>query len=67
MADRTYGKVKFFNATKGFGFITTPDGDVFFHQKALPHDVSTIANGTSVSFVKVIEAKGPRASDLKIV
>ncbi len=47
------GKVKFFNATKGYGFIA-PDGaskDVFVHISAVERaGLTDLAEGTSVSF-----------------
>ena len=47
------GKVKFFNESKGFGFITTDAGeDVFVHISAL-EDGMTLNEGDSVSFEEV--------------
>ena len=46
----SYGTVKFFNDSKGFGFITPEDGgkDVFVHASGL--NENTIADGDQVSF-----------------
>lgn len=44
------GKIKFFNATKGFGFITAEDGNEYFvHSTGLNAGVS-VKDGDSVSF-----------------
>ena len=46
------GKVKWFNSTKGFGFITTDEGkDVFVHFSAIQVDgFKTLAEGQKVTF-----------------
>lgn len=49
----TTGTVKFFNATKGFGFIAPDEGgtDVFVHVSAVERaGMSTIAEGQKLSF-----------------
>ena len=46
------GKIKWFNATKGYGFIESPetDGDVFLHISALQESgIETITEGDSVT------------------
>ncbi len=58
------GVVKFFNAVKGFGFITTQAGDeIFFHKSNVKNtgfrDVLT--EGDSVEFIIKDEQKGRRA------
>jgi CspA family cold shock protein len=47
------GKIKWFNATKGYGFIESPetDGDVFLHISALQESgIETITEGDAVTF-----------------
>jgi len=59
------GTVKFFNESKGFGFITTDSGeDVFVHISAL--DGLTINEGDSVTFEIVDGKRGKAASDIKL-
>jgi CspA family cold shock protein len=60
------GTVKFFNADKGFGFIT-PDGggkDVFVHANDLAGAILT--DGTKVEFEIVPGKKGPQASNVQV-
>ena len=63
------GKVKRFNKTKGFGFITLDDGhDVFFHYSELIMDgFKTIEEGASVEFDVVETEKGLQARQIKKV
>ena len=60
------GTVKFFNNSKGFGFITPDDGgkDVFVHQSALTDE---IAEGDKVSYDVEESEKGPNAVNVKVV
>ena len=60
------GTVKFFNNSKGFGFITPDDGgkDVFVHQSAL---TSEIAEGDKVSYDVEESEKGPNAVNVKVI
>ena len=61
------GTVKFFNAGKGFGFITPDAGgkDVFVHANDLGG--VTIQEGTKVEFEVVQGKKGPQASNVRVV
>ena len=59
------GTVKWFNKDKGFGFISTEDGeDVFVHYSALEEtgEFRTLDEGQAVEFEIVEGAKGPQAS-----
>lgn len=57
------GKVKWFNESKGFGFITSEDGsDVFVHYSSIEgNGFKTLAEGDSVSFEVEKGPKGPKA------
>ena len=57
------GTVKWFNESKGFGFITQEDGtDVFAHYSEIQGDgFKTLAEGDQVSFEVVDGDKGPKA------
>lgn len=60
------GKVKWFNAGKGFGFIESEDGtDVFVHYSAIEMDgYKTLDEGMEVQFEVVDGAKGPQAANV---
>jgi len=57
------GTVKWFNESKGFGFITSEDGsDVFVHYSSIQGDgFKTLAEGDKVSFDIEKGPKGPKA------
>ena len=64
----TTGTVKFFNSTKGFGFIQPENGekDVFVHVTAVEQaGMGTLAEGQRVSFDVVTERGKLAASNLK--
>lgn len=63
------GKVKWFSAEKGFGFIEREDGnDVFVHFSAINMDgFKTLEEGTEVEFEVVEGAKGPQAANVQRV
>lgn len=60
------GKVKWFNAEKGYGFIEREDGgDVFVHFSAIQTDgFKTLEEGQAVSFDIVDGARGPQAANV---
>ncbi len=65
----TNGTVKWFNAEKGFGFITTDEGnDVFAHFSQINKDgFKTLEEGQKVTFDVVDGAKGPQAENITII
>lgn len=60
------GKVKWFNAEKGFGFIESSEGqDVFVHFSAIQSDgFKTLEEGEAVTFEIVEGNRGPQASNV---
>ena len=62
----TTGTVKWFNETKGFGFIEREDGpDVFVHFSAIQADgFKTLADGQKVEFTVTDGQKGPQAENV---
>lgn len=63
---RETGAVKWFNTSKGFGFITRDDGsDVFVHFRAIRGEGHrALREGQRVSFVVTAGDKGPQAEDV---
>ena len=62
------GKVKWFNESKGFGFIERNDGsgDIFVHYSAIQAGgFKTLTEGQSVSFDVVAGKKGPAAENVR--
>ncbi len=66
MAEREVGTVKWFNSTKGFGFIEREDGkDVFVHYSAIEGaGYRSLEEGQKVEFTVVEGQKGPQAQDV---
>jgi CspA family cold shock protein len=66
----TIGTVKFFNSTKGFGFIAPDDGgkDVFVHVSAVEAaGMRSLNEGQKISFDIQPDARGAKAANLKAV
>ena len=56
------GKVKWFDSEKGFGFLTTDEGqEVFLHSSALPTGVTRVLPGTRMEFGIVDGRRGAQA------
>ncbi|KLN96108.1 transcription antiterminator/RNA stability regulator CspE [Moellerella wisconsensis] len=70
MSDKMKGQVKWFNESKGFGFITPADGskDVFVHFSAIQtNGFKTLAEGQQVEFSIENGAKGPAAANVTAI
>jgi cold shock protein len=62
------GKVKWYDAEKGFGFLTREDGDdVYVRSSALPTGVSTLKAGTRVEFGVVQGRRGDQALQVRVL
>jgi CspA family cold shock protein len=63
------GTVKFFNDSKGFGFITPEDGskDVFVHASGLSNGLTHLNEGDVVEYNKTEGQKGPQAENVSRV
>lgn len=63
------GTVKWFDSAKGFGFITSDEGnDVFVHFSAiLSNGFKTLEEGQKVTFEVVEGARGPQAANVAVI
>ncbi len=68
MAERETGTVKWFNDTKGFGFIQREQGeDVFVHFSAIRgNGFKSLSEGQKVEFTVTQGQKGPQAQDVSV-
>lgn len=66
MSNKVIGTVKWFNETKGFGFIERESGpDVFAHFSAIQSSgYKTLAEGQQVEFEVTQGARGPQAENI---
>ena len=69
MSDRITGTVKWFNASKGYGFIEHQGGpDVFVHFSAIQSNgFRTLQEGQAVEFTIEQGPKGPQAANVIVV
>ncbi len=70
MSERVTGTVKWFNAEKGYGFITPENGakDLFVHFSAIQADgYKTLTEGQKVEYEATQGQKGPQASNVRVI
>jgi CspA family cold shock protein len=69
MSQQQTGTVKWFNETKGFGFIQREGGsDLFVHFRSIQgQGFKTLAEGQRVSFTEVNGQKGPQAENVVVL
>ncbi|MGO4255523.1 cold-shock protein [Marmoricola sp. RAF53] len=62
------GKVKWYDAEKGFGFLSREDGDdVYVRSSSLPEGVTTLKAGTRVEFGVLSGRKGEQAHQVRVL
>ncbi|MCX6990022.1 MAG: cold shock domain-containing protein [Chlamydiae bacterium] len=68
MLSKSRGTVKFFNAQKGFGFITPDSGgkDIFVHVNNVQGDADSMREGQKVEYVEGQGRKGPEATEVTL-
>ncbi len=67
MADRETGTIKWYNAARGYGFISRPDGsDLFIHFSALGGIEVDLTQGQRVEYDIEESGPGPMASDVHL-
>lgn len=68
MSERVKGTVKWFNSSKGYGFISREGGeDVFVHyQSIVGEGYRTLEEGQTVEFTVGQGQKGPQAQEVKV-
>lgn len=68
MSDKVRGTVKWFNESKGFGFIECNGKDYFVHFSAISgNGFKTLQEGAAVLFTPGQGQKGPQAEDVEVV
>lgn len=63
------GTIKFFNAKKGFGFITPDNGgkEIFVHTSQIQGDAQSLREGQQVEYVEAPGRKGPEATEVNLL
>lgn len=70
MSERVTGIVKWFNKTKGFGFIAqeNKEGDIFVHFRSIRGSgYKTLCEGQTVEFALTNDSKGLQAEDVSVL
>lgn len=69
MSEKLTGTVKWFNESKGYGFISRDNGpDLFVHFSNIASDgFRTLKDGQSVTFTEGEGAKGPQAENVEVI
>jgi len=68
MSDRETGTVKFFNNTKGYGFIQRSNGtDIFVHLNGIRNRNEALREGNQVEFSVIKGKKGIEADDVIVL
>ena len=68
MSEKQSGEVKWFNDSKGFGFIESDGKDYFVHFSAIMTEgFKTLSQGTKVRFKPGTSQKGPQAEEVEII
>ncbi len=66
MSDKVQGTVKWFNESKGFGFIESEGKDYFAHFSAIQGSgFKTLSEGAQVQFKPAEGVKGPQAEEIE--
>lgn len=62
------GRIRWYDAAKGYGFIASDDGnDVFLPSAALPDTIKTLKKGTRVDFSVIAGRKGAQAMGVHVI
>ncbi|MGH3433242.1 MAG: cold-shock protein [Thermocrispum sp.] len=62
------GKVKWYDAEKGFGFVSQDDGeDVYIRKSALPQGVEALKSGQKLEFGVADGRRGPQALSVRLI